>query len=64
MSRVEPDQFLNDRYAAIEERLQVDFTCFSYCALVAAGLKYEILCTHWQVVRKRLDTPLTLAEKV
>jgi hypothetical protein len=38
MSKFEPEDFLNDRYAALEERLRI--------------------------VRKRLNTPLTLAEKV
>ncbi|EFN58721.1 hypothetical protein CHLNCDRAFT_14282, partial [Chlorella variabilis] len=38
MSRIEPDQYINDRYQAIEDRLQV--------------------------VRKRLNRPLTFAEKV
>lgn len=38
MSRMEPDQFINDRYAAMEDRLSI--------------------------VRKRLNRPLTLAEKV
>lgn len=38
MSRFEPEEFINDRYAAMEQRLQV--------------------------VRKRLNKPLTLAEKV
>ncbi|KAI3435493.1 hypothetical protein D9Q98_001559 [Chlorella vulgaris] len=38
MSRVEPDQYINDRYQAIEDRLKV--------------------------VRKRLNRPLTYAEKV
>jgi aconitate hydratase len=38
MSKFEPEEFLNDRYKAIEERLAV--------------------------VRKRLNSPLSLAEKV
>jgi aconitate hydratase len=38
MSRIEPDQFINDRYQAIEDRLKV--------------------------VRRRLNRPLTYAEKV
>ena len=66
MSRVELDTFINDRYAAIEDRLQV---CSNPLSALAACLQItsEIfsLCTlGLQVVRKRLNRPLTYAVKV
>ena len=66
MSRVELDTFINDRYAAIEDRLQVrsrPFNAHAGCLLITNGV-----CSHYmidlQVVRKRLNRPLTYAEKV
>ena len=64
MSKMEPDEYINDRYKAIEERLAVGAaagaknTCIRGSALLTACMPRS------QVVRKRLNTPLTLAEKV
>ena len=66
MSRVELDTFINDRYAAIEDRLQV---CSSFlnapaaCLLITDGVLSQYILG-LQVVRKRLNRPLTYAEKV
>ena len=63
MSRVEPDLFLNDRYAAMEERLAVGPTP-SGCVHHTCGLLQRLSFVVLQVVRKKLNKPLTLAEKV
>jgi hypothetical protein len=70
MSRVEPDQYINDRYQAIEDRLKVSqlkvsARCrhcphFSQLALLPCSPPPRLV----QVVRKRLNRPLTYAEKV
>ena len=66
MSRVELDTFINDRYAAIEDRLQVcssSLNALADCSPIADGvLPHYIIGL--QVVRKRLNRPLTYAEKV
>ncbi len=66
MSRVELDTFINDRYAAIEDRLQVCFKALY--ALADSLLTTDGVHLHYtlglQVVRKRLNRPLTYAEKV
>lgn len=69
MSRMEPDQLINDRYEAIEERLKV---CVARCR--CRQRRFRIYGAHparsptppvdLQVVRKRLNRPLTFAEKV
>ena len=61
---METDQYINDRYAAIEERLAV-CTYLIFLGVQAKTLFSErsgVVAT--QVVRKRLNRPLTLAEKV
>jgi hypothetical protein len=71
MSKVEPDEFINDRYKAIEERLSVSRarfrrTCKSLQADECATAAEWCVRTPPppQIVRKRLNQPLTLAEKV
>ena len=64
LSRVEPDQLLNDRYAAMEERLAVSFKQV-YCmpnSLIEQVTDQDLLVM--QIVRKRLNKPMTYAEKV
>ena len=61
---METDQYINDRYAAIEERLAV---CTYLCLLkqqVQVLFAQRSRVAESQVVRKRLNRPLTLAEKV
>ncbi len=66
MSRVETDTYINDRYAAIEDRLSVGciMGLMSSCMMFYCcyGAEAGIWCL--QVVRKRLNRPLTFAEKV
>ena len=66
MSRMEPDQDLRERYAAMEDRLSVRN---HFCAVAAQSqgcLCFSLLNAFilLQVVRKRLNRPMTLAEKV
>ena len=66
MSRVELDTFINDRYAAIEDRLQVfsdSLGALAACLLISDRV-YSHCISGLQVVRKRLNRPLTYAEKV
>lgn len=66
MSRVETDTYINDRYAAIEDRLSVHFLPAQYQCLVCGFAWIDVLscvCC-FQVVRKRLNRPLSFAEKV
>lgn len=78
LSKFEPNETLNSRYAAMEKRLAVSFEAFSMIKFDAAvhtclpgkAWRLEVLDSplyivcHAQVVRKRLNRPLTLAEKV
>lgn len=66
MSRLEPDEDLRKRYAAMEDRLGVNRDILSYlltcsCYVVSTRPIHPLLL---QVVRKRLNRPMTLAEKV
>lgn len=62
MSRMEPDEDLRQRYAAMEDRLSVSSLCHQSQGRLAE-VHAEFMC-FLQVVRKRLNRPMTLAEKV
>jgi hypothetical protein len=85
MSRFEENEFINDRYAAMEERLAVSFVSplvlfpRSPRARARSPAKQQKLTARSlalllvnsplpknkrQIVRKRLNKPMTLAEKV
>lgn len=95
MSRVEPDQFINDRYERIEKNLEARLTagahCMNHISSIAPSRCCAVTCLlrrmlrGWlhvrsasarghtdglgsgrllQIVRSRLNKPLTYAEKV
>jgi len=67
MSRLEPDEDLRQRYAAMEDRLSVSVQqssfhqiyCVKFGCLWLTDFHFSL-----QIVRKRLNRPMTLAEKV
>jgi hypothetical protein len=72
MSAMESDELLNDRYKAMEDRLKVRYPLsFRHAARRApapAARRARVAhvrnpLRHPQIVRKRLNHPLTLAEK-
>ena len=77
MSKFEPTEFVDDRYSKMSERLEVcrnqllHTTLYyvpcrghPFMAAITRLLRPLLTCIPLQVVRKRLDRPLTLAEKV
>lgn len=70
MSRLEPDEDLRERYAAMEDRLSVSslnkktHTQDETLSYKACHSDAQFCIILLQVVRKRLNRPMTLAEKV
>ena len=67
MSRLEPDEDLRQRYAAMEDRLSVSVQQSSFHQIYCVRFGYLwVTDFHFflQIVRKRLNRPMTLAEKV
>lgn len=73
MSKFEANEFVDDRYTKMAERLEVRRNhdkqpCSAILPLIRTDhtfpLRYSHLHIPLQVVKKRLDRPLTLAEKV
>ena len=64
---MEPDELLNDRYAAMEERLGVGVVVVFERRMFRTKpsmLESVLIVLCEQVVRKRLNRPLNFAEKV
>jgi hypothetical protein len=69
MSKFEPGEYINDRYQAIEERLSVSWRrvrAHKFCHIpsIFQRLLHTTRVPSPQIVRKRLNRPLSLAEKV